>query len=292
MPKERYTDRELEMLAKAAEALETVMDGCGYRDLLYGKWSLLTGDIRHEHALRDEERAAMFVSPQRQLFNLARWNARRGWGFTDDDLSDISREIPPEPPAPEKGRLQLTARVLEVYLSDGSEGMPGILRTFREFTSILADEQGMKPFHLFDLWPQMQVALSPGLRHVPGLRWRTIDFGHGWGVAEPDCRKLCGFTPFQLPPSLERPHAGLLAAAAHFPLWLKRMDGKSVPRIWLPGYEFVGVPHNLGPSRDRIVHHPRLTQCHDGQGFLYYGWDRVPCEDMAVPVYADTKTDP
>jgi len=224
---------------------------------------------------------------------LARWNARRGWGFTDDDLSDIAREIPPEPPAPEQGRLQLTARVLEVFLPDGTDGTPGLRRTFDELTAILAEEQGMRPFHLFGLWPQMTLGLAPGLRHSPGLRWRTIDFGYGWGKPAKECRKLCGIAPRHLEPGLERPHAGLLAAAAHFPLWLTRMDGKKVPYAWLPGYELSGFPHGLGPMRDRIVHHPRFTrESAEGPPMLYYGWDYVPAEDVSVPVYADAKTDP
>lgn len=293
MPKERYTDRELEILARAADALESVMEACAYRDLLYGKWSLLKDEVRQEEAARDKERAEMFVSPQRQLFNLARWNSRRGWGFTDDDLSDIAREIPAEPPPPEKGALQLKARVLEVGLPDGADGTSGHRRTFDELWSVVGEDQGARPFHLFGHWPSMRLELAPGLRHEPGLRWRTIDFGYGWGVIDPACRKLCGVAPRHLPPELERPHAGLLAAAAHFPLWLKRMDGRRVPYAWLAGYELPGVPHTLGTMRCRVVHHPRFTRDRaDGAPMLYYGWDHVPSERESVPVYADTKTDP
>src|SRR5689334_6631134 len=111
MPKERYSDRELALMAKAADALESVMKECDYRNLIHGKWYLLTDDIRQEHALRDKERAEMFVSPQRQLADLIRWNGRYGWGFSDDDLRDIEREIPPAPAPPAEGKLQLRARV-------------------------------------------------------------------------------------------------------------------------------------------------------------------------------------
>ena len=298
MPKDRYDDHELRLMTAAADALAAVMEGCAYTDLLYGKWSLLRGDVEQELQARKKERAEMFVSPQRQLYNLARWNAKRGWGFTDDDLSDIAREIPPPPPSPpapqkpDQEIVQLQARVLEVYLPDGPDGTPGALRTFDELWSLAVEERRAKPFHLFDLWPRMTLELSPGLRHSPGLRWRTIDFGHGWVPHDPKGPKRLGEAPHHLPAELERPHAGVLAAAAHFPLWMKRMDGRSVPYAWLPGYELSGVPHNLGAMRERIVHHPRLSRCHDGTGFLYYAWARVPWEEMAVPVYADTKTDP
>lgn len=288
MPDDRYDDRQLADMARAAAALERVMETCGYRDFLYGKWSVLTDDIRRERAARDAERAAMFVSPHAQLFGLARWNARRGWGFTDDDLNDVAREIPPAPPA----GAELVARVLEVRLPDGADGTPGVLRTFRELVAVLVEEQGMRPFHLFDLWPKMRVTLRPGNRHAAGLGWRTIDLGHGW--KPPDGRPPCGArgcSPHGLAACGAFPDAGLLAAAAHFPLWLKRMDGVHVPYVWLAGYELADVPHNLGFGSMRIIHHPRLTR--DGRApFLYYGWDSVPYEDAAVPIYADTKTDP
>ena len=37
------------------------------------------------------------------------------------------------------------------------------------------------------------------------------------------------------------PHAGILAAAALHPQWVKSMDGDKVPYVWIPGYE-VNVP--------------------------------------------------
>lgn len=290
MPDERYSDRQLRLMAEAAKALEPVMAECGYRDLLYGKWALLTEDVRREHALRNQERAKMFVPPRVQLFNLARWNARRAWGFSEDDINDIAREIPPEPPAP--GKLQLKVRVLEIHLPDAADGTPGVRRTFDELWDIVVQEQGMRPCHLFGLAKDVRLALAPDHAHHPGLRWRTIDLGYGWPVPDPHCVRLCGTSPLRLPAAAERPHAGILAAAAHFPLWLRRMDGRHVPYVWLPGYELPGVPHSLGAlGIRRLVHHPRFAS--DGERiFLYYGWDHVPFDDYAVPVYADTKTDP
>jgi hypothetical protein len=32
-------------------------------------------------------------------------------------------------------------------------------------------------------------------------------------------------------------HAEVLAAAAHFPQWIRAMDGKTIPYTWLSGYE-------------------------------------------------------
>ncbi len=36
-------------------------------------------------------------------------------------------------------------------------------------------------------------------------------------------------------------HAEILAAAAHFPYWVRAMDGQTVPYVWLSGYQ-VTVP--------------------------------------------------
>lgn len=294
MKQRRFSDAQIARMLRAAAALRDVMDDpdAGYLDFLFGKWAVLTDDVRREHALRDAERAAMFVEPRVQLLNLMRWNAARGWGFTDDDIDDLAREIPPPPEAPADGKLQLKARVLEIGLPDGRDGAPGIRRTFDELMAILVAEQGFRPCHLFGLAPDVRLALAPGQTHRPGLGWRIIDLGHGWPEPDPNCARLCGTSPIKLPPGTERPHAGLLAAAAHFPLWIARMDGRIVPRVWLPGYELPGVPHALGHlGIRRLAHHPRLS--HDGNApFLYYGWDHVPFDDHAVPIYAETKTDP
>ncbi|HTK59763.1 MAG TPA: hypothetical protein VL283_01015 [Candidatus Baltobacteraceae bacterium] len=292
MPKERYSDAELQLLAEAAKALEPVMAKCGYRDLLYGKWSLLTEDVKQELAIREKERATMFVSPTVQLLNLSRWNAARGWGFSEDDITLLEREIPPAPPPPEKGRLQLKARVLEIHLPDGPDRTPGARRTFDELWDILVKERGARPCHLFDLSKDARLALAPNHGHHPGLGWRTIDLGYGWPEPDPQCVKMCGISPRKLPAGIERPHAGILAAAAHFPLWLARMDGTHVPYVWLPGYELPGVPHGLGAfGSTRLAHHPRLTR-DGGRPFLYYGWDHVPFKDHAAPMYADVPTRP
>lgn len=291
MSNERYTDAQLRLMAAAAKALEPVMAECGYRDLLYGKWALLTEDVRRELAARETERRTMFVPPRTQLINLCRWNAARGWGFSEDDISQLEREIPAEPESTDDGKLQLKARVLEIHLPDGPDGTPGVRRTFDELWEIVVREQGMRPCHLFGLAPKARIALSPGDEHAAGLRWRVIDLGHGWPAAGTERRGPRGTAPRSLPSGAERPHAGLLAAAAHFPMWLRRMDGKHVPYVWLPGYELLGMPHAIPPMRDRVVHHPVLaSEGAEGKVFLYFHWDHVPFGDYAVPTYRDGAT--
>ncbi|GEM_PF-3100231 len=284
MTHRRYSDAEMDAMTRAADALEAVMDGCGMRDFLYGKWAVLTDEVRREREARDDERARMFADPAAQLANFARWNRELGWGFPLEDFAAAVSEVPPAPPPPPAGDLQLKARVLEIRLPDGADGTPGHRRTFDALWGIAVRESGARPCHLFGLGPAVRLELVTGT-HAPGIRWRTIDFGHGWTEGG---ERRHGTAPRTLPLGTERADAGILAAAAHFPLWLRRMDGRRVPYVWLPGYELPGMPHAVPMGRERVIHHPCFTR--EGGGgkiFLYCHWDHVPFEDYAVPVYAD-----
>lgn len=300
MSRERYDDVRLATMRRLQEALEGAIASLGWPHF-EGKLAYVRGEIAHELEAREREIATMFPPPEAQLANLARWNVARGWGFAAEEVEALAGSVPPAPPAPPKGRAQLVARTLEIALPDGPDGAPGHLRTFRELWDIVVREQGARPCHLLDLAtifglhasgrPSVtRLVHAPGESHRPGLRWRTIDFGYGWPDPDPDCGKLCGLAPRRLPPGTRRPHAGLLAAAAHFPLWLARMDGVRVPYAWIPGYELEDVPHDLGRlGLARVIHHPRFSRS-DGRPFLYFGWDHAPFLDHAVPVYADAET--
>ena len=282
MSQDRYSGDQLRRMERVVSALEDLHRDGTLKDFLsYGKLHVVRLEIEAELKARAIERQAMFVPPLVQLLNLSRWNQRRGWGFSEDDISILMDEIPAEPPAPGDGKLQLAARVLEIHLPDGPDGMPGYRRTFDELWDIVVQEQGMRPFHLFGLGPNVRLALNHGEVHAPGLRWRVIDFGHGLGES-----------PRRASHGAGRPHAGLLAAAAHFPLWLRHMDGKHVPYAWLSGYELPGIPHSITAMRERVIHHPVLTGEAEGKVFLYCQWDHVPFKDYAVPVYADAPAAP
>lgn len=283
----RYSDAQIARMLRAAAALRDVMDDpdAGYLDFLFGKWAVLTDDVRRELETRARERAEMFVPPDAQLANFARWNRERGWGFTLEEFTAAAASVPAAPQAPETGATQLVARVLEIRLPD-ADGVPGHRRTFDELWDIAVRERGTRPCHLFGLGPAVRLELVSG-DHAPGIRWRTIDFGHGW-MKDARQARFRGTAPRSLPPGAERVDAGILAAAAHFPLWLRRMDGRHVPYVWLPGYDLPGMPHHLPMGRDRVIQHPCLTrEGGEGRIFLYFHWDHVPFEDYAVPVYAD-----
>lgn len=281
MPRDRYTDRQLEAMERAASAMEALADHLPLRDFLSGKILYLRGEMRFEAEAREAEIAAMFVPPAVQLANLADWNARHGWGFGEEVLAAIAAQAPE--PIPRDG---LKAQVLEIMLPDGPDGAPGHRRTLDELWKIVMKRSGVPPIHLFGLAKGVRLELAPGQSHAPGLRWRTIDLGANWGTPHPSCRNLCGVAPRSLPHGAERPHAGILSAAAHFPLWLKRMDGRKVPYVWLPGYELPGFPGHAVSGAGRIVYHPCLSRGgRDGEIFLYAHWDHVPFDDYAVPEY-------
>ena len=77
------------------------------------------------------------------------------------------------------------------------------------------------------------VRLLPGVEHRPGVRRVTLDLAANWD-------RRVGMRPIDVrgPRSAA---AEILAAAAHFPEWVRSMDGERVPFVCLAGYE-VTVP--------------------------------------------------
>ena len=169
--------------------------------------------------------AAMFASPADQLANIRRWNHDRRWGFPDImfDVVDVAEAHHASP---------LVVDVLAVYLPPQG-GRTAVQRTCEELWELASCRQprawcwderkrGPKPVRLLD-----------GTEHRPGVRRVTLDLAAGWdqrvGVRPMDVRG---------PRSAS---AEILAAAAHFPDWVRAMDGTRVPFVCLAGYE-VTVP--------------------------------------------------
>ncbi len=168
----------------------------------------------------------LFVPSDVQIKNVKCWNQRSGWGFSEEDFA----KLPPPPAWPDS---PLVAVVLTPYLPDTPE-VKGVQRTFDEHWAIAAarqrnswrwDELLSDPEHL---------QLFPGITHEPGLRWEVVDLGANWDPKN-DIAPLAVRSP-------ERsPHAAILAAAAHHPVWVRQMDGVTIPYVWLSGYQ-VTVP--------------------------------------------------
>lgn len=159
----------------------------------------------------------MFAHPETQVENVRAWNSGEGWGFTEAEIGEVAAQLE-HINWPDR---YLTVLVLVAYLET-------VQRTFDEHWSGAARVQpsslllsGIKsdPRHLW---------LAQGIKHEPGLRWEIINF-NGYLTGKEHV------SPIEVRGS-NSAHAGVLAAAAHSPLWVQAMAGENVPPVWIPGY--------------------------------------------------------
>ena len=179
----------------------------------------------------------MFVSLPQQLDNVRRWNEERRWGFSATDLDSVDL-------TPTTESKSLVVDLIAVYL-EGNAQLNGVRRTCHELWTLAAEWHP----HVWcwdwysDKWEDSPkpVRLREGIAHRPGIRRVTVDLGAHF---EPDryLRPSRAHGP-------ESAHAEVLAVAAHFPRWIRAMDGKTVPYAWLSGYE---VMIRERPSPERI----------------------------------------
>jgi hypothetical protein len=169
----------------------------------------------------------IFASLPEQLGNVRRWNEERRWGFSANDLHSVDL-------TPRAGNDPLVVDLIAVYLGANAE-MSGVQRTCHELWTVAAQQQphSWSWDWYVDRWEQRPkpVWLVDGLVHRPGIRRVTVDLG-------------AHFKPgrYVRPSTLCSPnsaHAEVLAAAAHFPRWIRAMDGQDVPYTWLSGYQVV-----------------------------------------------------
>lgn len=169
----------------------------------------------------------LFVPVAEQLDNVRRWNAARGWGFTEADLAAVDT-------TPVRHDQPLVVDVVAVYLPE-ADGLDGVRRTFEELWEVASEgmpENWSWRQHLGDARP---VKLLPGGRHVPGIRRVTVDLGAGWDPVD-------GARAIEIR-GRHSASAEVLAAAAHFPEWVQAMEGVHVPFVYLGGY-VVTFPEN------------------------------------------------
>lgn len=152
---------------------------------------------------------------------MRRWNHTRRWGFREPDFAaiDVTEVAHPSP---------LMVDVVAVYLP-ATERMGGVRRTCHELWSLVARDipaayawddgkDWVKPVRLLD-----------GIEHRPGIRRVTLDLAAHW-------HRVRAIRPIRVrgPDSAA---SEVLAAAAHFPFWVRSMDGQQVPYGWLSGYQ-------------------------------------------------------
>jgi hypothetical protein len=172
----------------------------------------------------------MFVSLAEQLANVRRWNTERGWGLTESEFSavDLTAASHSDP---------LVTDVIAVYL-EGDDELDAVRRTCDELWEVAAQQfenawcWDQKCWDL-NLVGKKHVRLLHGIPHEPGIKRVTIDLGAHWEPVYPtrsiDVR------------SRDSAAAEILAAAAHFPNWVRAMDGVKVPYAQLSGYQITLV---------------------------------------------------
>jgi hypothetical protein len=213
----------------------------------------------------------LFASLPEQLANIRQWNEERKWGLRAQDLHSVDLT----PSGAGKGRLVVD--VLAVYLDAGkSAELNGVRRTCHELWMVAAEQQPeVWSWDWYDdHWEHRPkpVCLTKGIVHRPGIRRVTVDLG-------------ARFTPGRhvRPSSLRSPdsaHAEVLAAAAHFPRWVRAMDGDTTPYAWITGYEVL-IRGQPTPARlpalswNRHRHSMNLTA--GWAEHAYSGWAAPVC---------------
>lgn len=185
---------------------------------------------------------SMFISLRDQLANVREWNQERRWGFSAADLDAV--DLISSADSSSAGNESLVVDVVAVYLG-GNSDLDGVRRTCHELWTVAAQSQP----HIWcwdwywDKWMDRPkpVRLRDGIIHRRGVRRVTVDLGAHF---EPG-RYL---RPSQVR-GADSAHAEVLAAAAHFPRWLRAMDGETVPYTWISGYQ---VMSSEAPSPERL----------------------------------------
>ncbi len=217
---------------------------------------------------REATRAAsppdeIFVSLRTQLDNIREWNEERRWGFSPNDLDAVDL-------TPSAENDPLVVDLIAVYL-DGDSEVNGVRRTCHELWRLAAEQQPhtWSWDWYWDKWmhrPQ-PVRLHHGIVHRPGIRRVTVDLGAHFEPGQYiSASKVRG---------RDSAHAEVLAAAAHFPRWVRAMDGKTVPYTWLSGYEVMvwerPSPERL-PALSWVGYRQSMSLTADWADHTYSGW--------------------
>lgn len=209
----------------------------------------------------------MFAPVAEQLANVRRWNRERGWGLPDHELN---RELSRIDLTAGEHRHPLVADVVAVYLP-GDGRLDGVRRTCHELWTVAAEAMpnswSWDWYHDRWLHSPKPVRLLDGLTHRPGVRRVAVDLGAHWVFGR-------YYRPIRVRGG-DSAHAEVLAAAAHFPRWLRSMDGQSVPFTWLAGYQ-VTIPERAAyrhmPAMSWTGWRSTLSLMADDADIAYSGW--------------------
>jgi hypothetical protein len=210
----------------------------------------------------------IFVSLRAQLDNVREWNEERRWGFSAADLDSVDLN-------PSEENEPLVVDLIAVYL-DGDAEVNGVRRTCHELWTVAAEQQP----HTWcwdwywDKWMHRPkpVRLLHGMVHRPGIRRVSVDLGAHFEPGQ--------YVSASKVRSQDSAHAEVLAAAAHFPRWVRAMDGETVPYTWLSGYEVMiwerPSPERL-PALSWVGYRQAMSLTADWADHAYSGWASPTC---------------
>lgn len=191
------------------------------------------GPVRVVHGPRAAAVDGLFVPLHRQRENLRQWSADLEWGFPEAALAAL--DVTAEPGLPPLVVDVLVPYLHPVFLGDAGT-LDGVRRTCDELWW-LAEQQQPSSW----CWDELRepggrkpVRLLPGQTHEPGVRRVRLDLAAHWQPGS-HVRPVAVRGP-------DSAHAEVLAAAAHFPYWVRAMNGRTVPHACLAGYQVTHPP--------------------------------------------------
>jgi hypothetical protein len=210
----------------------------------------------------------LFTSTEKQIARVREWNREFGWGIPDEAFAAAEKSVPVWP------EEKLVAVVLVPYLADKANEdetvTSGLERTFHELWARAKSEQDANwRWDGYDKAGPDRLRLLKGIEYKVGLRWEVINLGSQRNKKPCDVRN-----------SKSSPHAGILAAAALHPNWVKSMDGDKVPYVWVPGYEVTVPGHGPWAGVPGLYFHRAESQVE-----LDYGWSDDYGSGWAVPSF-------
>lgn len=255
MTRGSVTDEQYGKLSKRVEEVKRRVDEgtLPFGSIMDGLQGLIQG--------RQDGRPIWAISPKSQLALVHERNLERGWGFTEADFKALG-----DPPEWPEGRFCTV--VLDVSLNTVQD-------TFEEAWYFVASAASAPS----DSWRDEHIRsnpehlrLLPDIEHRRGLRWQVVDLGAHWD------KSGMGISPKDVRSSMTSPSSAILWAASYFPEWMQVMDGRSVPFVWLSGYQ-LATPHAEQPWWDV----PVLHRMNKGEIRLSARFDYTRAIGMATP---------
>jgi hypothetical protein len=230
-------------------------------DALVRQPPLASGMVDWLRGRLDPPIAHLFVPLTVQKANILRWSNQYGWGITEADFAGISLRR-----SPHDG---LVADILMVYFPNKG-GVGGVRRSLESYWTIAARNQ-TRSYRQDILTDSRNLRLIREVDYRPGIRRITIDLAANWDYSN-------GTRPVDVHSSSSA-SAEVLAAAAHFPNWVRAMDGISIPYVWLPGYQ-ITLPGGPAYGSVPYLDFYRLT----GQIVLHANPETARDRSWACPV--------